>query len=88
MDLFKKWVKERDKMLEKRSVDEMIKFLDKWEKHGFYNKTTNERIKHASPRVQMMTLCKSICNCTNISKETRKWALKTLKDLGSTPEIF
>ncbi|MBP3713377.1 MAG: hypothetical protein J6I69_02270 [Bacilli bacterium] len=83
----KKWVKERNEVLEKRSVAEVIKFMEKWEKEGFYNKLLNERFKKASPQVQLMTLCKAICNTTSISKETREWALKTLYDLGSSPEI-
>lgn len=86
--VLKKWVKERDQVLEKRSVEELIKFMEKWEKYGVYDKTINEQFKKASPEVQMMTLCKSICNATKISKETYNWALDKLKELKASPNIY
>lgn len=82
------FVKERDEMLEKRSVQALIEFMQKWEKKGAYEKGFTKKFKRASEWVQMATLCKMICNVKKISSETKAWALDWLSKNGSRPEIF
>lgn len=80
--IIKKWIKERDEMLEKRNVDELITFLEKWNKKGIYSKEIVDSFKSASSVVQLGSLCKMIVGCTNISSNTKKWARNILDDLG------
>lgn len=88
IEKIKKWVEERDEMLEKRSVKEMIAFVEKWEKKGVYKKGMAKRIKKMSEWVQKASLCKMICNATKVSRESKEWAEKWLYEHGSTPIVF
>lgn len=83
-----KWLKECNEVLEKRSVTELIKFMEKWEKEELYDSSYVERFKKASPRDQLFALCKTIYFTTNISRETKEWALKTLLEIGSSKELL
>jgi hypothetical protein len=80
--LIKKWIKERDEVLEQRNVDYLIAFLEKWTKKGIYTQEMVDSFKSASSVVQLGSLCKMIVNCTNISSNTKKWARNILDDLG------
>jgi hypothetical protein len=83
-----KWIKELDKTLEKRSVAELIKFMEKWEKEKLYDNSYVERFKKASPRDQLFALCKTIYFSTDISRETKEWALETLLAIMSSKELL
>lgn len=83
-----KWLKECNEVLEKRSVTELIKFMEKWEKEKLYDSSYVERFKKASPRDQLFALCKTIYFTTNISRETKEWALKTLLEIMSSKELL
>lgn len=85
---FKQWRKERDEMLEKKSVQELIIFIEKWEKEGFYDNGFSVNFKKANEWVQKATLCKMICNATKVSEETKDWALIELLKMGSSPAIM
>ena len=85
--LFYKWRKERDETLEKRSVEALIEFQEKWSLVGFYSPRDVELFKRADPKVQMATLCKAIANVTTISVETRRWALLWLAMNGFSPNL-
>lgn len=87
-DLTKQWVKERDAALETKSIEELIKFMEKWTQPGFYAKSIVKNFKKASEQVQIGTMCKMIMNCTNISKSTKKWAKNQLDKMGWSYEIY
>lgn len=79
--------KERNETLEQRSVNDLISFIEKWSKEKVYDIRFCESFKRAKPQVQLITLCKMILNVPTISKETQKWAIKQLKDLGASSQI-
>lgn len=78
------WIIERDKTLETRNVGALITFMDKWSKKGIYSIRDCDNIKKAKPQEQIKTLCKMICNVPTLSKDTKIWAIKQLKDLGGS----
>lgn len=86
--LSKGWVVERDNALETRNVDELIKFMEKWEEKGLYNSHTVEEFKKAPEQVKIGTMCKMIMNCTKISRKTKKWAKEKLDEMGWSYEIY
>lgn len=87
MSELKEFVTERDKALETRSIDELIKFMDKWVEKGYYDKRLIDRFRNQSHRFQLGSMCKMIMDCNNISKETKKWAYEQLQQLGYSPKI-
>lgn len=82
------YVKERDEMLEKRSVEELITFIKKSVKKGWINRYFYNRFLMSSDLVKKATLCKMICGATNVSKDTKKWAKEWLKENNMSEEII
>ena len=85
-DWISKYVIERDAVLEKRSIEELDKFIQANKKE--YDRTFLTRWEKASEEVKMITLCKMICNCTRVSKKTQEWARKWLHKKGMLETIL
>ena len=84
----KDFVKARNEMLEKRSVEELKAFMELGVKKGWYGRYEVKLFMSAKPIVQQATLCKMICNVLHISKETKEWALAWLEENGFKADIY
>lgn len=82
-----KYVKELRETLEKRSVEELEKFLKKWVNKGVVDARVYKRFTLSSIEVKEMTLCKMICNRLDTKEDTKEWARTKLKEMGATEEI-
>lgn len=80
----RQFAKERDAMLEKRSVDALIDFM---ENSGYYDKELAETFKKADDTIKMLTLCKMITECKGVSRQTKKWAERWCYANGFNPHI-
>lgn len=78
MTEIKKYVKERDEMLEKFSVKEFDKFIEV-HKH-YYIPEVLERFKEYTDEQKYLVLCNMIKNATSISKETKKKAKEWMEE--------
>lgn len=85
MDI-KKYVKERDEMLLKRSVSELRKFA---KTHAaFFSKEYLESFEKASDEVVEITLHKMIANGTSLPEEFVKESIVWLLERGYSPIIL
>lgn len=75
------------KTLETRNLDNLIDFIEKGVKKGYYSKSMVDRFKRADKITQWGTMYKMIMNVREISKETRMWAINELDKLGWSYEI-
>ena len=82
----KKYVKERDEMLLKCSVDELRTFVGKNE--HFFNLMFVDAIARATDELLEITLHKMIINCTNLPFEFRQKSADWLLDRGYSIEII
>ena len=82
----KKYVKERDEMLLKCSVDELRTFVGKYE--HFFNLMFVDAIARATDELLEITLHKMIINCTNLPFEFRQKSADWLLDRGYSIEII
>jgi hypothetical protein len=86
MEGIKKYVKERDEMLLKRSVSELRKFV---KNHAeFYEKEYIENFEKASDEVVEITLHKMIANVTSLPEEFVKESIVWLLERGYSPIIL
>lgn len=85
MDNIQKYVKERDEMLLKCSVDELKKFIGKYEE--YYNPMFVDAIARAKDEVLEITLHKMIIHCTNLPFDFRQKSADWLLDRGYDLEI-
>lgn len=85
MDNIQKYVKERDEMLLKCSVDELKTFIGKYEE--YYNPMFVDVIARAKDEVLEITLHKMIIHCTNLPFDFRQKSADWLLDRGYDLEI-
>lgn len=86
MDKLKKYAKERDEMLLKRSVNAFREFV---KTHAeLYDKEYVENFKKASDEVVEITLHKMIANCTNLPNDFVKESIVWLLERGYSPIIL
>ena len=83
-----KWSKELAEVLETRNVKKLIVFMNKWTKEGMYDEITVENFKKAPKRVQLGSMCKMIVHRTDVSFDTKLWAMQKLGELDMSPEII
>lgn len=82
MKALKRYVKERDKMLKKCSVEELKQFIKKHNNAEFYEDFCN-----ASELVQEATLHKMIVNVPSLPKDLRRDSLVWLLAHGMRADI-
>lgn len=82
----KKYVKERDEMLLKRSVSELRKFVK--EHVIMFSPEYVENFEKASDEVVEITLHKMIANCTNLPNDFVKESVVWLLERGYSPIIL
>lgn len=70
----------RDRMLEKRSVEELEEFLLEAYQNGIHEKSFVEDLMAESDFVKMMVICKMIEESTGVSAETKAWAEKWYRE--------
>ena len=76
----KNYVKDRDEMLLKCSVDELRKFLGKYEK--YYSPMFVDSIVRADDKILEITLHKMIIHCVNLPFDFRQKSADWLFDKG------
>lgn len=76
---------ELSRMLDKRSVEELDKFIV--EHTEYYNKVFVADYLEAPELTKQITLCKMCANCKSVSRDTKKWALDWLKENGYDKQI-
>lgn len=74
MDIYYKELRE---CLEKRSVDELMSFIERWTKRGVLDRKFEQFFKLANNDVKMMILCNLINECPLVTEETVAWANQT-----------
>ena len=82
----KKFVKERDTMLQKCSIEELRKFVRK-NAGKYYDKEFAQRFENASDEVAEITLHKMIVHCTNLPFSLREKSMKWLLTNGHSLKI-
>ena len=85
MNELEKYVKERDRMLKKKSVKALKKFIAKHEE--YYSPMFVDAISRASNEVLEITLHKMIVNCTNLLTGFREKSAEWLIIRGFSLEI-
>lgn len=84
-----KYIKELRETLEKRSVEELEKFMKKWVNKGIVDASVYKNFVLSSPETKLGTLCKMICNnFLDIKEDTKEWARAKLKEIGMTEETY
>ena len=68
----KDFIKRRDEMLEKRSVEALVEFVKT--DPSYDSDPIREAFLRQTPLMQELTLCKMILNVGRISRGTREWA--------------
>lgn len=86
MSDMKNYVKDRDEMLLKCSVDELRKFVGKYEK--FYSPMFVDSIVRADDKVLEITLHKMIVNCTSLPFDFRQKSADWLFDKGFRLDVW
>ena len=81
------YFEEMREVLETRDVNKLEEFIEKWAKKGVLENRFYLWFKHANDMVKLGTLCKMICNKTNLTPETIEWAKQQLDKLGWDYEI-
>ena len=85
MSRIESYVKERDEMLRKCSVDELRKFVKKHKQ--YYDKCFVDSFVKAKDEVLEITLHKMIVNCTSLPFDFRQKSADWLLDRGYSLEI-
>ena len=85
MEQMKHYVKDRDEMLLKRSVEEFRKFVAKYEK--YYSPMFVDAIVRADDKVLEITMHKMIVHCTNLPFDFRQESADWLLDRGFHLEL-
>ena len=85
MDKIKKFVKERDKMLRKCSVDELRKFVSEHEE--YYSPMFIDAFARVSDEVVEITLHKMIYHCTNLPLYLREKSVRWLTEHNFDLEV-
>ena len=80
-----KYVKERDKMLLKRDVNELRKFVKRFEE--YYEKDYLERFEKATDEILEITLHKMIANVTSLPRDFVLESVQWLIERGYSPMI-
>ena len=85
MENIEKYVKERDEMLLKGSVDELKKFVKKYEQ--YYSPMIANSMARAKDEVLEITLHKMIIHCVNLPFDYRQKSADWLLDRGYSLDL-
>ena len=86
MDSLKKYVIERDEMLQKGNVQEFKKFITKWK--DIFPESTYRQLQVASDLVLLITMHKMILTVTTMPEEVKAKSRKWLLDRGYKLAIY
>ena len=86
MDSLKKYVIERDEMLQKGNVQEFKKFITKWK--DIFPEATYRQYQVASDLVLLITMHKMILAVTTMPEEVKAKSRKWLLDRGYKLTIY